>query len=264
MISALLKNYRVTANDKLALAEEAMRVDTPKNITLRKFHKNGRVRILVITIPRNGADCTATPTIVCRCLFSADLFGGRTMERTAIFLDIANLEQQFRKLNTHIDYLGLRDYLAEGRSLVETFVYFPINPYYPERKKKFADFLRKNGFFVRSKVGKPRPNNKWKCNFDVEMAVDILHYAHHGRVDIIVIGSGDGDMLSICKAVRRTGVRCEVAATKESTAEELVGAANGYIDLGSVIREQRGQIIWNDSEGTNPIAPEVKETNSVL
>jgi uncharacterized LabA/DUF88 family protein len=178
------------------------------------------------------------------------------MERAAIFLDFANLEQGFRKLGTQIDYLGLRDYLAEGRLLVETFGYLPISPYNPDRKKNFADFLWDNGFFVRSKVGKPRPNHKWKCNFDVEMAVDILHCAHHARMDIIVIGSGDGDMLPICEEVRRSGVRCEIAATPESASEDLLRAASDYIDLGTIIRAQREELNQNGSEDANRNVPE--------
>jgi uncharacterized LabA/DUF88 family protein len=178
------------------------------------------------------------------------------LERAAIFLDFANLEHGFRQLGTQIDYLGLRDYLADGRLLVETFAYLPMSPYNPESKRGFADFLSENGFIVRSKIGKVRPNHKWKCNFDVEMAVDILHCAHHARVDIIVIGSGDGDMLPICREVRRNGVRCEIAATPESMSEELLGAASGYIDLGIVISEQREELMQNGSEDANRVVPE--------
>lgn len=179
------------------------------------------------------------------------------MERSAIFLDFANIEHGFRDLGVQVDYLGLRDYLAEGRLLVETFAYLPISPYNPEGKNNFADFLRNNGFFVRSKVGKPRPNHRWKCNFDVEMAVDILHYAHQCRVDIVVIGSGDGDMLPICREVRRSGVRCEIAATPESLSAELLDAASGYIDLGTVIRDQREEPVREGAEDANRIVPEL-------
>ena len=42
---------------------------------------------------------------------------GDEMERTALFLDIANLEQAFRRYQVKIDYLGLRDFIADGRSL---------------------------------------------------------------------------------------------------------------------------------------------------
>jgi uncharacterized LabA/DUF88 family protein len=185
------------------------------------------------------------------------------MERVTIFLDLANLEQGFRKLGVQVDYLGLRDYLADGRVLVETFAYLPINPYTPDRKKHFADFLQRNGFLVRSKIGKPRPGNRWKCNFDVEIAVDVLHCAHHGRVDIVVIASGDGDMLRLCDEVRLLGVRCEIAATRESTAEELIRAASGYVDLGAIVREQCEEVMGNSSEDANRTVSDTEEPNLV-
>ena len=160
------------------------------------------------------------------------------LERLAAFLQLASLEQAFRQYGAKIDYLGLRDFIAEGRSLVETFVYLPISPYDPERKRNFIDFLKRNGFLVRSKVGKPRPDHKWKCNFDIEMAVDMLHYARHGRVDIVVMGSGDGDFAPLLQEIRMNGVRCEVAATRETMAEDLLGVASGFIDLGKIIVAQ--------------------------
>lgn len=185
------------------------------------------------------------------------------MERTAIFLDVANLERAFRTYGVRIDYLGLRNYLAEGRFLVETFAYLPLSPYDPASRKGFINFLRHHGFFVRSKVGKPRPDNKWKCNFDVEMAVDILHYIHHARIDIIVIGSGDGDMLPVCEEIRWSGVRCEIASTKESLAEDLLGAASSFVDLGSVIVEQADElVIAADADPRIHEAPNIEETYS--
>jgi uncharacterized LabA/DUF88 family protein len=162
------------------------------------------------------------------------------MERTAVFLDVANLECGFREFQQRIDYLGLRDYLAEGRFLVETFAYVPVSPYQPDKKKDFIDFLQRNGFLVRAKLGKPRTENRWKCNFDVELAVDMLHFAHHGRVDIIVIGSGDGDLIPVLQEIRLSGIRCEVASTLKTVSQDLLAAASGFIDLGKVIREQAG------------------------
>jgi uncharacterized LabA/DUF88 family protein len=184
------------------------------------------------------------------------------MERTAVFLDMANLEQSFRKLDVRVDYLGLRDYLGEGRVLAETFVYLPISPYNPEGKQRLVRFLQDNGFLVRSKIGKPRPLHRWKCNFDVEMAIDILNCAHRGRVDIVVIGSGDGDLLPVCEAVRLLGVRCEIAATRESLSQELVTAANGFVDLGSIIREQRDTAPEDAAQDTESETPEVEVIQS--
>lgn len=179
------------------------------------------------------------------------------MERTVLFLDIANLECSFRHYDAQIDYVGLRDFLAEGRFLVDAFVYLPISPYEPNAKDSFIDFLSRNGFYVRSKLGKPRPNDRWKCNFNVEMAVDMLHFTHHGRAEIVVLGSGNGDMIPVCHEMRMNGVRCEVAATRQSVADDLLRVANGFIDLGEIIKDETGTArrIQIETESGIPVAP---------
>jgi uncharacterized LabA/DUF88 family protein len=178
------------------------------------------------------------------------------MERAALFLDVANTELAFRRYNSRVDYLGLREYIADGRSLVEAFAYVPMNPRHPERKRNFIDFLRRNGFWVRSKVGKPRPQNKWKCAFDIEMTLDMLRYARHARIDILVLGSGDGDMTPVLQELRMNGVRCEVASTRESIAEDLLGVASGFIDLGKIIvaqsQERSGDAMDADGHSGDP------------
>lgn len=157
------------------------------------------------------------------------------MERVALFLDHANLQGAFREVNVQVDYLGLRDYLSDGRFLVEAFVYVPINPEHPEAMQGFTDFLRREGFFVRSKLGK-RAGDGWKCNLDVEMTIDILRYVNRTRVDIVVIGAGDGDLAPVAHELRQQGIRCEVASTPSSVARELRQACNGFVDLSSVMQ----------------------------
>jgi hypothetical protein len=55
-------------------------------------------------------------------------------------------------------------------------------------------------------------------------------------------------MAPVCEEVRWCGVRCEIAATKECTALELVAAASSYIDLNSVIQRQREESVRDGSE----------------
>jgi hypothetical protein len=50
------------------------------------------------------------------------------------------------------------------------------------------------------------------------------------------------------------GIRCEVASTKETMAEDLLGAANGFIDLGKIIVAQ-SQETNIDASPADGIAP---------
>lgn len=152
------------------------------------------------------------------------------MEKLAIFFDHANVNGAFHELGHEVDYSRLRDYIAEDRFLVEAFIYYPINPKKQAEARKRIDSLEEDGFFVRPKLGKPAGEDKYKCNVDVEMAIDILRFVHAAKVDIVALVAGDGDMCALVREVRFNGVRCEVAFTGK-VAAELRRAANGFIDL---------------------------------
>lgn len=158
------------------------------------------------------------------------------MERVALFLDHANLQGAFNALNTQIDYVGLKNYLSDGRFLVEAFVYIPVHPERQEKACSFIEFLQHKGFFVRPKLGK-KAGDRWKCNVNMEMTIDILRYTYSSKADIIVIGAGDGDLAPLVQEVRYNGIRCEITSTPATAARELILAASGFIDLSVVVQE---------------------------
>ena len=177
------------------------------------------------------------------------------MERHGQFWDWANVEAAFRRLDVRIDDLGLRTYLAAGRNLIDTFCYVPQNPHKPDDREVLLRHLKKHGFFVRSKIGQRRRGGAWKCNFDVEMACDILRFVECAKPDTIVVCSGDRDMRAVYQSVRERGVRVEVAATQHCFAPELLDAASSFIDLGKVIADQRRESARANGNGAAVKAP---------
>ena len=177
------------------------------------------------------------------------------MERHAQFWDLANIESAFRRLEARIDYTGLRTYLAGGRSLIDTFCYVPQNPHRPDDREVLLRHFKKHGFFVRTKIGQKRCGGQWKCNFDVEMACDILRFVEYAKPDTIAVCSGDRDMKAVYQSVRERGVRVEVAATRNSFAWEILDAASSFIDLGKVIADQRRVSARANGNGTAVNAP---------
>ncbi len=163
------------------------------------------------------------------------------MGKVAVFLDVANLEAAFRHQGERIDYLGLRDFLSAGRLCLETFAYVPVSPYEPRQRRPLIDHLRRNEFIVRTKIGRRRPNGKWKANMDVEMVIDMMRFAHTGKADIFVVGSGDRDLMPAYLELRQLAIRVEVAATPDTVANDILTAASGFIDLGKVIDGYRAE-----------------------
>ena len=160
------------------------------------------------------------------------------LERTALFIDGANLYATAKTLGFDIDYRKLlREFQSKGRlirafyytALVEDQEYSSIRP--------LIDWLDYNGYAVVTKPTKEFVDSlgrrKVKGNMDIELAVDAMEMAEH--IDHMVLFSGDGDFRSLVEAVQRKGVRVSVISTITTQppmiADELRRQADEFIDL---------------------------------
>jgi uncharacterized LabA/DUF88 family protein len=156
-----------------------------------------------------------------------------TNERTVAFVDYHNTVHALRREGRQIDLVALRDYLAEGRHLVEAFLYIATHPQPDHQGGDQATLhrLRQHGFLVRSKMGQLLPNGRLKCDFDLEMALDVQEFAARTRPNIVVLVTGDGDFTPLVQRLRLQGVRVEVASTPGSVSAALQAMANDFVDL---------------------------------
>ncbi len=175
-----------------------------------------------------------------------------SFERLAIFIDYHNLEGSLRNEGYSVDILTLRDYLSEGRRLIETFCYIGSRPNNNGDDEKFHRLLRMNGFIVRTKPAKVRPDRSLRCDFDIELTLDVVDFVSQAKPDIVLLISGDGDFVPLVNWLRFRGLRAEVASTQSSISQDLREMANGYVDLCEVIEE-----IQRRSMETNPQREEV-------
>jgi uncharacterized LabA/DUF88 family protein len=153
------------------------------------------------------------------------------MSRIVIFLDYANIDRSASDKGVRIDYKAFIDYLTETRFLVEAHCYFPIDPRSPHATDREVEDLWLSGFYVHTKIGS-MAGDTFKCNFDVEMTMDMMRVAQQTKPDIIVIASGDSDFVPVILELRRQGVRVEVAAYRENAAREVILKSSGFIDIG--------------------------------
>jgi uncharacterized LabA/DUF88 family protein len=167
-----------------------------------------------------------------------------SVETVAVFVDYHNLEGSLRNEGLQIDLPSLRDYLVEGRRLIECLVYIGFNPNNPIEDEKVHQFLRLNGFIVRSKKAKVKPDGSLKCDLDVELSLDVVEFVSNTRPDIVILVSGDRDFVCLVHWLRMRGIRVEVCSSSSSISQDLMGSANGYIDLQSVI----GEVEYADEE----------------
>lgn len=158
--------------------------------------------------------------------------------RTALFIDGANLLSNAKALGFDIDYKRLLKEFQSHATLVRAFYYTAV---VEDREfssvRPLLDWLDYNGFTVVTKPIKEfidvNGRRKVKGNMDIELAVNAIELADH--VDHIVLFSGNGDFRSLVKAVQRRGVRVTVVSTISSQppviADELRRQADEFIDL---------------------------------
>ncbi|HPD40827.1 MAG TPA: NYN domain-containing protein [Anaerolineae bacterium] len=156
-----------------------------------------------------------------------------TNERVALFIDFHNTRNALQRNGLQIDLVSLRNYLAEGRHLVESFVYIATHPL-PDQQQVDQEAqlrLRQHGFLIQTKPGRLLPNGRLKCDFDLEMALDVQEFVARTRPDIVVLVTGDGDFTPLVERLRFRGIRVEVASVPGSIARSLQVMANGFVDL---------------------------------
>jgi uncharacterized LabA/DUF88 family protein len=158
--------------------------------------------------------------------------------KTALFIDGANLYATAKALGFDIDYKRLLKTYQSNGTLLRAFYYTAvIEDQEYSSIRPLIDWLDYNGYTVITKATKEFVDTggrrKVKDNMDIELAVDAMELAEH--VDQIVLFSGDGDFRSLVEAVQRRGVRVTVISTISSQppmiADELRRQADVFIDL---------------------------------
>lgn len=95
----------------------------------------------------------------------------------------------------------------------------------------------------------------WEGNWDMGMCADIVRLVDH--LDVIVLGSGDGDFLDILEVMMERGKRVEVIGFKETTAQKLIDGVDKFTHLPDIegafmpLRERNnGESLETVAEGT--------------
>src|SRR3989440_8333380 len=151
-------------------------------------------------------------------------------EKVVFFLDYANINRAAREKRYRMDYHNLLQYVGEDRFLIDAHCYIPINPRNEHRLDREIEELWRSGYIVTTKVG-TIAGGTYKCNFDVEITMDVLKVVYQVKPDIIVLASGDSDFVSLIQEVRKSGVRVEVAAFEETAGADVLLKSSGYIDM---------------------------------
>ena len=162
-------------------------------------------------------------------------------ERTALFIDGANLYSASRNLGFDVDYRNMLEFFRSKTNVIRAYYYSAIldtEEYSP--LKPLTDWLAYNGYALVTKPAREFTDaagrRRVKGNMDVELAVDMLELAP--RLDHVVLFSGDSDFRRLVEAVQRLGVRVSVISTVRSNppmvGDELRRQADHFVELADI------------------------------
>lgn len=167
----------------------------------------------------------------------------RAGEKTALFIDGANLYKAARNLGFDIDYKRLLSLTGEKSQLVRACYFTAMQEdrdqdYSPLRP--LVDWLDYNGYTMITKLARDYTDAQGKKRFrgsiDVELTVEMMTLAD--RLDHIVLFTGNGDFRRAIEAVQSKAVRVTVVSTMKSSppmaSDELRRQADTFIDLTDV------------------------------
>jgi uncharacterized LabA/DUF88 family protein len=170
----------------------------------------------------------------------ANFLGLRQNEKTAFFIDGANLYKAARSLGFDMDYKALLAKAQDACTLVRAYYYTAIQEdrsqdYSPLRP--LVDWLDYNGYSMVTKLSREFTDatgkRRFKGSTDIELAVDMVALAP--KLDHIVLFTGNGDFRRAIEVIQGQGVRVTIVSTIKSqppmASDELRRQADRFIDL---------------------------------
>jgi uncharacterized protein (TIGR00288 family) len=151
------------------------------------------------------------------------------MTRVGVFIDVSNIyftvQQKFPKRK--LDYAKLKDFLKDLGDLTILRAY---GAQLKDQAHPFIACLKSLGFEPKYKQPKTwREGNliHRKADWDVGIAIDIITCME--RLDIVVLLTGDGDMLPLVEYLKERGIRVVIIAAQGS--KDLRDTASTYIEI---------------------------------
>lgn len=150
-------------------------------------------------------------------------------QRLGVFVDVQNMYHSAKHLYAaNVNFGELLKKAVAGRRLIRAIAYVVRSQTLEE--ENFFEALTEQGFELRVKDLQVFYGGAKKGDWDVGIAMDIMRLA--GKLDAIVLVSGDGDFTELLKHAKALGCQTEVLAFERSASASLKSEADYFFDLG--------------------------------
>lgn len=150
-------------------------------------------------------------------------------QRVGVFIDTQNLYHSAKNLfRSRVNFGAVLKEALAGRVLVHAAAYVVTTE--SGEEKAFFEALTKLGIETKTKDLQVFYGGAKKADWDVGMAIDAVKFA--GKLDAIVLATGDGDFVPLVEYLKSQGVQVEVISFGKSSSGRLREAADDFIDMG--------------------------------
>jgi len=149
-------------------------------------------------------------------------------QRVGVLVDVANMYHSAKNLyGARVNFKEVLKASVGDRRLMRAVAYAIKSD--SEEEKGFFEALDKSGFEVKTKDLQVFAGGAKKGDWDVGMAIDAISIA--SKLDVIVLITGDGDLIPLVEYLQLQGLLVEIGGFGETTSAGLRDAADDSIDF---------------------------------
>lgn len=156
----------------------------------------------------------------------------RPHQRVAVFIDTQNMYHSAKHIyGARVNFGAVVDGAVANRPVIRAIAYVAKSKTGEEHG--FFEALVQHGIELKVKDVQEFASGEKKADWDVGMAVDAMAISMSGRVDAVILVTGDGDFCPLADFLKANGILCEVVAFGSSTNAQLKERADSFLDLSS-------------------------------
>lgn len=150
-------------------------------------------------------------------------------QRVGLFIDTQNLYHSAKNLyHAKVDFAKVLEDSVADRKLIRAIAYVITTESGDEQG--FFEALEKIGIETKTKDLQIFAGGAKKADWDVGLAIDAIKLA--GRLDAVIIASGDGDFIPLTEHLQNhTGCQVEAISFGRSSSSNLMEVVDDFIDM---------------------------------